>query len=405
MNPRVCRCPRNHNPLVRGSSPWLATKIRKPAPTPRAFSFSPVPGDRCINSQAGLGFASRPQKASPHCPLDTSSDPVTVTRVRFPALDGYALGGFLHAGTNPTPRHAVVFATGGGIRAEVYRHFLSYLASHGMAVLAFDYRGIGESRPARLRGFVAGFEDWAEYDAGGAIAWMAARYPTACLTGMGHSIGALLIGGAKDAAHFSQIVLIAPHTGYHGDYPLGLRLLVQLAWRVTGPLLRWLFGYFPARMLGLGENLPRRVALQWGTHTQPEMSLGIDNGNRAREQRLLDRIAALRSLALVISVEDDRWATESGVRRAIHAYRNLAIVRRAIKCGRSAQPPTGNWDSLAVGLRPHFGRLFDNLSSPKRGRRPPASSTSNTRRKIHEHDAAQTGSRPTCRYRLPTADT
>ena len=123
---------------------------------------------------------------------------MTVTPVRFPALDGYSLGGFLHLGTNPDPAHAVVFATGGGIRAEVYRHFLSYLASHGMAVLAFDYRGIGESRPPRLRGFVAGFEDWAEYDAGGAIAWMAARYPKACLTGMGHSIGALMIGASTN---------------------------------------------------------------------------------------------------------------------------------------------------------------------------------------------------------------
>ena len=104
---------------------------------------------------------------------------------------------FSIVGTNVQPHHAVVFATGGGIRADVYRHFLSYLASHGMAVLAFDYRGIGESRPPRLRDFAAGFEDWAEYDAGGAIAWMAARYPTACLTGMGHSIGALMIGASE----------------------------------------------------------------------------------------------------------------------------------------------------------------------------------------------------------------
>ena len=210
---------------------------------------------------------------------------MTVARVRFPALDGYSLGGFLHVDTGPEPRHAVVFATGGGIRAEVYRHFLSYLASHGIAVLAFDYRGIGESRPPKLRDFVAGFEDWAEYDAGGAIAWMAQRYPTASLTGMGHSIGALMIGASDAARKLEQLVLVAPHTGYHGDYRAGLRLVVKLGWRIAGPVLRALWGYFPAHLLGLGEDLPRRVACQWATHTSPEMKLGLDQGDMAREQR------------------------------------------------------------------------------------------------------------------------
>ncbi|MGZ8231602.1 MAG: alpha/beta hydrolase family protein [Burkholderiales bacterium] len=275
--------------------------------------------------------------------MDASPEPVTVTRVRFPALDGYSLGGFLHLGTNPQPRHAVVFATGGGIRAEVYRHFLSYLASHGLAVLAFDYRGIGESRPAKLRGFVAGFEDWAEYDAGGAIAWMAMRYPSASLTGMGHSIGGLMIGAPEAAQTLQQLVLIAPHTGYHGDYRFDLRLVVKLGWRIAGPLLRPVFGYFPAHLFGLGEDLPRRVARQWGTHTSPEMKLGLGEGDKAREQRLMDQIARLQKPALVLSIADDPWATEPGIRRALYAYRNLSIVRRVIDPSAGAGNEVGHW--------------------------------------------------------------
>jgi len=274
--------------------------------------------------------------------LDTSPDPVTVTRVRFPALDGYVLGGFLHLGTNSDPRHAVVFATGGGIRAEVYRYFLSYLASHGIAVLAFDYRGIGESRPARLRGFVAGFEDWAEYDAGGAIAWMAARYPNACLTGMGHSIGALMIGASAAATRLSQLVLICPHTGYHGDYDHLLRCGVQLCWRVLGPPLRRMFGYLPASKLWFGEDLPDRVALQWAARSRPHFAIGLSNGNAAREQQVLDQVKQLRRPALVISADDDRWATEAGVRRVLQVYRNLLIVRRAISPSADDTRPIGH---------------------------------------------------------------
>jgi predicted alpha/beta hydrolase len=269
--------------------------------------------------------------------------PVTVTRVQFPALDGYSLGGFLHLGTNADPHHAVVFATGGGIRADVYRHFLSYLASQGMAVLAFDYRGIGESRPSRLRGFVAGFEDWAEYDAGGAIAWMAGRYPRACLTGIGHSIGALMIGASAAAARLSQLVLICPHTGYHGDYHPVLRLGVRVSWGVLGPPLRRMLGYFPASKLGFGEDLPTRVALQWAGRSQPHFVIGLDDGNAAREQLVLDQVKQLRKPAMVISIDDDRWATETGVRRILQVYRNLLIVRRVIDPSADYKRPLGHF--------------------------------------------------------------
>ncbi len=268
---------------------------------------------------------------------------MTVTRVRFPALDGYSLGGFLHLGPNPNPHHAVVFATGGGIRAEVYRHFLSYLASHDMAVFAFDYRGIGESRPERLRGFRAGFEDWAEYDAGGAIAWMAEHYPNACLTGMGHSIGGLMIGAPELASKFNQLLLIAPHTGYQGDYRMPLRWLVRAVWGIAGPPMRKLFGYFPASLLGLGEDLPARVSIQWGTHTHSRIRVGANGGDPIREQRLLDQVAALRKPAFVLSALDDPWAAEAGVRRALSAYRNLILVRKVIDPTSLQAAQVGHW--------------------------------------------------------------
>lgn len=211
-----------------------------------------------------------------------------------------------------------------------------------MAVLAFDYRGIGESRPARLRGFVAGFEDWAEYDAGGAIAWLAGRYPKACLTGMGHSIGALMIGASAAATRLSQLVLVCPHTGYHGDYHPVLRWEVRLCWCVLGPPLRRLLGYFPASKLGFGEDLPDRVALQWAARSQPQFAIGLDNRNAAREQHVLDQVKQLRRPALVISADDDRWATETGVRRVLQAYRNLVIVRRAISPSVDYTRPIGH---------------------------------------------------------------
>ena len=275
--------------------------------------------------------------------MDPLPTPVTVTRVRFSALDGYSLGGWLHSPVGAETRHAIVFAPGGGVRAEVYKYFLSFLASHGIAVLAFDYRGVGESRPPKLRGFVAGLEDWAEYDAGGAIAWMRSRYPHAFLTGMGHSIGGLLIGAGEPAAQLAQLVLIAPHTGFHADYGLGVRWLVRVVWRALGAPLRLIFGYFPASAMRLGEDLPNRVARQWAQHTMGQIE-EFDRGSVGeRELRALKRIAEFRKPAMVLSVSDDKWATDVAIRRFLHAYKSLLAVRLVL------EPQTGD---VAVG---HFG--------------------------------------------------
>ena len=74
----------------------------------------------------------------------------------------------------------------------------------GIPTLTYDYRGIGLSRPRALRGFRAAIEDWAEYDCAGAIAWLRERYPRRAILGIAHSIGALLVGGAHNAAEQAQ---------------------------------------------------------------------------------------------------------------------------------------------------------------------------------------------------------
>ena len=78
---------------------------------------------------------------------------VAETFIRFPALDGYDLGGTLYVAPDVVePSAAVLFSCGGGIPASRYTRFARYLAANGIPVLIFDYRGIGSSRP---RGFGA----------------------------------------------------------------------------------------------------------------------------------------------------------------------------------------------------------------------------------------------------------
>src|SRR5919202_1326220 len=55
------------------------------------------------------------------------------------------------AASEPAARVALLHA-GAGIRAQSYEPFARFLAQAGIPTLAYDYRGIGLSRPAALRG-------------------------------------------------------------------------------------------------------------------------------------------------------------------------------------------------------------------------------------------------------------
>src|SRR5262249_48598920 len=140
-----------------------------------------------------------------------------------------------------------------------------FLAAAGIPVLNYDYRGIGASRPQSLRNFRATVEDWAQLDCRAAIDWMKHRYSRSSLYGVGHSIGALFFGAAGSSSDLSGVIMISPHTGYFGDYRRNYRVPMAVFWHGVMPALTMVVGYFPGRLLRLGDDLPKGVALQWAS--------------------------------------------------------------------------------------------------------------------------------------------
>ena len=253
-----------------------------------------------------------------------------VAEVRVPALDGYELGGLLCSVRGEKPARVAVLHAGAGIRALNYRRFAIFLAQSGIPVLLYDYRGIGLSRPRALRGFRATVEDWAEYDCTGAIAWLEERFPGTPILGIAHSIGALLVGGARNAPHQAQLVLIGGHTAYYGDYNERYRLPMTLLWHGLMPAVTRLLGYFPASRLGLGEDIPGGVALQWAARRSPELRpAGADPGYE-RTHELLDRCALLQRPALLISISDDAFTGAAGTKRLLSYYPRLFPLKHVV---------------------------------------------------------------------------
>ena len=254
-----------------------------------------------------------------------------VAQVRVRAADGYELGAsFYRAGAAQDPARVAVIHCGAAIPATRYRRFARFLAEAGSPTLVYDYRGIGLSRPTALRGFRAAIEDWAEYDCAGAIAWLHERFPHAELLGIAHSIGALLVGGAHNSAQQDRLILIGGHTGYYGDYNERYRLPMTVVWHALMPAVTRLVGYFPAHRLGLGEDIPAKIALQWAGRRSPELRPDATGPGYDRIQRLLDRCAALQRPALLVSISDDAFATAMGTKRLMSYYPRLFPLQRLL---------------------------------------------------------------------------
>ena len=239
--------------------------------------------------------------------------------VQLHAQDGFELSGSLHDGDDEKSARVAVIHCGAGIAASRYQHFAAFLSAAGIPTLTYDYRGIGKSRPRALRGFAATLEDWSEYDCTAAIAWLRARFANAEIVGIAHSVGAWVMGGASNAAEQARLVLIGGHTGYYGDYRALYRLPMALLWHAVMPAITRLVGYFPGRWLGLGEDIPGKIALQWAARRSPR--LGHVATDRAR--MLLERCASLERPALLVSVSDDAFATPAGIQRLMTYYPRL----------------------------------------------------------------------------------
>lgn len=242
------------------------------------------------------------------------------TDLEFEALDGYSLAASLFA--PETPKAALVIGPATAVKRGIYAKFADYLAARGAAVLTFDYRGIGGSRPADLRAFDAPMRDWGLKDLPAAIDLMRARYPGLPLLLAGHSFGAQALAITDRNAHVARALMIAAMTGYWRNFAGLEGYRVMLMTGGPGRLLGWLNGYIPG-WAGIGEDLPRAVFEEWmGWCRDPDYFFGDET---------LPETARVRDYSgsiLVINAADDPWTTRASTAALIDRFSNAdATVR------------------------------------------------------------------------------
>jgi predicted alpha/beta hydrolase len=226
----------------------------------------------------------------------------------------------------PAPKGIVLIHPATAVTQAFYEPFARYLAGIGLSTLIYDYRGTGRSRGASLRGETVTMADWMNEDVPAVTRWAAVRFPDLPLLAVGHSVGghAMILSG--DGHPVRAGVLIATHAGITRTIRgRAEQARVWLVMRVLAPLLCAINGYMPGRRIGLGEDLPRGVMLEWSRWTTlPRYFYDDPVLDAAR------RAAAVRMPLLVLGFDDDPWANPHAMDILLAGVTMAPIERRLV---------------------------------------------------------------------------
>ncbi|MBV8604834.1 MAG: alpha/beta fold hydrolase [Pelomonas sp.] len=231
-------------------------------------------------------------------------------RVEIACADGQRLHGhFIEAAGDAAPGLPVLISPATGVRQHFYLRFAGWLARRGHAVLVFDYRGIGLSRAGRLADCRASLADWGRRDQVAALDWLLARTRAEQAVIVGHSAGGQMIGLLPNHGRVARVVGVAVSTGWFGGMRLAFALRARFGLRLLMPVCSRLLGYAPTSKIGLGEDLPARVAADWGRWC----AAGGYATNAVRGRPAEDFHAQVRTPIDVLHASDDDIATPATV--------------------------------------------------------------------------------------------
>jgi len=244
--------------------------------------------------------------------------------IHIQATDGFRLAGTIYQPEGRTDK-VVLINAGTGIVQRYYYDYAIFLREEGFGAVTFDYRGIGESRPKTLNGFPAAMRDWGQKDIAGVIDWISKELNPTKIFVVGHSAGGQLVGLANNNNLVNAMITIAAQSGYWGHWRSIQRYRLALLWFILIPLLTRIFGYFPSKRVGLGENLPKGVALEWASWCRnPNYLFGYG------KELDLTHYESFSVPVLAYSFDDDSYATKRAVDALLLGYTNAEVTRKHI---------------------------------------------------------------------------
>ena len=291
---------------------------------------------------------------SPNRPGERAPEVVPVA-FHVTASDGYRLAARRYS--VPEPRARIVMAGATGVPQGFYRRFASHAVSAGFEVVTFDYRGMGDSAPATLRGFRMDYRDWGRLDLAAVVDETADDHLSTHL--VAHSYGGQALGLLPDPSRLQSMHAFGTGTGWSGYMPRLEQLRVRVLWDLAGPVVTRSAGYLAWSRLGLGEDLPLDVYRQWKRWCRYPHHYFEDPDISAEMVSLFERV----DIPIVaINSTDDRWIPPVSRDAFMAFYRNAQVTTRDIRpsdvgatslghMGYFRQDATPLWDQVLADLK------------------------------------------------------
>ncbi len=247
---------------------------------------------------------------------------VEVQEIMIPTKRGYPIASCKFSSEKDLQK-TMVISSATGVLQKFYSKFASFYANQGFTVYTFDYHGIGKSGSsiAELKKTDVDLTDWGQNDQAAVIAFAKDHNPDAELLLITHSIGGQLVGLNPNYQLLDKVIMVASQTG-HWTYYKGIhKPKMWLFWYVVIPVMTSLFGYFPAKKLGLFENLPKHMVYEWakwGKHKEYMMYF------YDKQTYFFD---AIKIPMLFLSFPDDILAPRKAVDWLSDQYKSAAITR------------------------------------------------------------------------------
>ncbi|MCU0436325.1 MAG: alpha/beta fold hydrolase [Raineya sp.] len=255
----------------------------------------------------------------------------------IPATDGYLLASTLFE-AKEAEKGIVCINSAGGVSQKFYHKYATYLTENGFTALTWDVRGIAASRPKKLRGFQADFEDWAEKDFKGILKWLTDKYQQKIHI-IGHSIGGAYAGMIQEHENIASLMTVATQGAYYKDWDSSIRRKLYFQWHVLMPIITKIWGYFPGKKLGLLEDIPAGVIKDW--HDRKKYPNLIDQ-HKAKGKQWGYHL--LKLPMKVIGITDDPIGTPQGIERFTKLFENPQMQVQMISPEQVQTDKIGHFD-------------------------------------------------------------
>lgn len=284
------------------------------------------------------------ESAQPPSVSTSTASPEPFTLV---TSDGFPIKGvcWRHSATDFPTRPVVIINPATSVLCRYYFRFAGFLFRHGFDVIAYDYRGIGGSRPARLRGFDASWVDWGYLDFDAVVRYAERSFPGQPINVVAHSAGGFVLGFAKSNYLIRRIFTVGAQYAYWRDYSAHSRLRMFVKWHIAMPLLTTVFGYCPAKRLGWMEDTPKGVVREWA-NSRPrfEDSWRRRSAPRYRDkQALVQQFTAVTAPILAVGITDDEFGTVPAIERLLAYFDQSPRIHLRISPQSIQEPQIGHF--------------------------------------------------------------